>query len=52
MECEGCGTTLKVENGDQDKLCLSCWLDDQPVAFPRDQWEVAIGTPDGWMTIG
>lgn len=51
MECEGCGTTLIQENGDQEKLCFSCWMDDLPPAFPRDQWDVWIGTPNGWLPI-
>jgi hypothetical protein len=51
MECEGCSTTLRPENGDQGKLCFSCWMDDYLETLPPSEFEVEIGTPDGWVRI-
>lgn len=50
-ECVGCGTTLNPENGDQETLCLCCWLGDYLASLPPREFTVDLLTDKGWVRV-
>jgi hypothetical protein len=49
--CQGCDSEFREMRpvSEDPTLCIFCWIAEQPPAF--QDFEVSIGTPDGWMRI-